>query len=34
MVCCSPKTLNKLKEVKERERQIKTKRAAVKAAFT
>jgi hypothetical protein len=34
MVCYSLKTLNKLKEVKEKERQIETKRAAVKAATT
>jgi len=34
MVRCSLKTLNKLEEVKERERQIETERAAVKAAAT
>jgi hypothetical protein len=34
MVCCGLKTLNKLEEVKERERQIETKHAAVKAAAT
>ena len=34
MVCCSLKTLNKLKEVKEKERQIKTKRVATKATTT
>jgi len=31
MLCCSLKTLNKLKEVKERERQIKVKHVANKA---
>jgi hypothetical protein len=34
IVCCSLKTLNKLKEVKERKRQIETKYVAVKAAAT
>ena len=34
MVCCSLKTLNKLKEVKERKRQIETERVAVKAIAT
>jgi len=34
MVCYSLKTLNKLKKVKEKERQIKIKHAAVKATVT
>jgi len=34
MVCHSLKTLNKLKEVKEKERQIETKRVAIKATTT
>jgi len=34
MVCYNLKTLNKLEEVKERERQIKTKHAAIKATAT
>ena len=34
MVRCSLKTLNKLKEVKKKKRQIKTKHVAVKAAAT
>jgi hypothetical protein len=34
IVCCSLKTLNKLKEVKERERQVETKHTAIKAAAT
>ena len=34
MVCCSLKTLNKLEEVKEKERQIEIKRATAKAAAT
>ena len=34
MVCYNLKTLDKLKEVKEREKQIKTERAATKAAVT
>jgi len=34
MVCYSLKTLNKLKEVKERERQIETERVVVKATAT
>jgi hypothetical protein len=34
MVCYSLKTLNKLKEAKERERQMETERAAVEAAVT
>ena len=34
IVCYSLKTLNKLKEVKERERQIEIKRATVKATTT
>jgi len=34
MVCCSLKTLNKLEEVKGKERQIKIKHAAIKAATT
>jgi hypothetical protein len=34
MVRCNLKTLNKLKEVEERERQIETEYAAVKAAAT
>jgi hypothetical protein len=34
IVCYSLKTLNKLKEVKEKERQIETKRTAVKATAT
>ena len=33
IVRCSLKTLNKLKEVKEREKQIKGERAAIKAAI-
>jgi len=34
MVCCSLKTLNKLEEVKEKERQIELEHVAVKAATT
>ena len=34
MVCFSLKTLNKLKKVKEKERQIETERAAIKATAT
>jgi hypothetical protein len=34
IVCQSLKTLDKLKKVKERERQIETKHIAVKAAIT
>jgi len=34
MVCYSLKTLNKLKKVKEKERQIKTKHTTVKATAT
>jgi hypothetical protein len=34
MVRCGLKTLDKLEEVEERERQIKAERAAVKAATT
>jgi len=32
MVCCSLKTLNKLEEAEEKERQIEMERAAAKAA--
>ena len=34
MLCYSLKTLNKLKEVKEKERQMETEHAAIKAAAT
>jgi hypothetical protein len=34
IVCYSLKTLDKLEEVKEKERQIKTKHAAIKATTT
>jgi hypothetical protein len=34
MVCCSLKTLDKLEEVEERERQMELERAAAKAAAT
>jgi hypothetical protein len=34
IVCCSLKTLNELKKVKEREKQIETEYAAIKAAAT
>jgi hypothetical protein len=34
MVCRSLKTLNELEEVKEKERQIETERAAIEAATT